>query len=152
MAANFIEQFVFAVPVTDTADFESQVAAVWFRLGDCSQWPQWLPRARHVALLDSNAPVGRGTRLQVDTGTITELWEVSYWDEGKRVIFQVSAGLTRRAYAFETRSTASGGLEIVLEQETEMRGLTRLLRPFYRRIHRHRLRETGQSLQYWLEH
>lgn len=101
-------------------------------------------------MLDEGA-IGRGTRFRLETNFGSELWQVSYWDAGKRLIFQIHAGLRRWACAFETRIGESGQVEVALEFEFEITGLRRSISPLGKWLDRRRAQAFADALGVWLQ-
>lgn len=126
------------------------IASIWFQLTDFCGWEQWLPHALSVVVLDTGS-LSRGTRLQVNAELGAEIWQVSYWDTDRRIVFQISARNRRRACAIETRLTADRGIELVFDMEFELTGARRLLRPILAQIYARRTRLYAENLQQWLQ-
>lgn len=126
------------------------IESLWFRFTDFCGWEQWLPHVYSVVVLDTGS-LSRGSRLQVNAELGTEIWQVSYWDAGRRIVFQISARNRRRACAVETRLTADRGIELVFDMEFELTGLRRWLRPVLARMYARRTRLYAENLRIWLQ-
>jgi len=88
-----------ATPVGETRDSPGQhsralgpwphcAALMWQQLVDFEHWPDWWGDVQSVQQLDKGAP-GRGSQLQVSSSFDQQLWEVIYWQSGRRVDFEI---------------------------------------------------------------
>lgn len=125
------------------------IAAIWLQITDLSEWEHWLPNATSVAVLDAGE-IARGSRLQVNTEMGTEVWQVDYWDRGRRIVFRISQGNCQHACAIETRSGADHAIDLLFVMEFELRGLRRLMRPLFAPIYARRARGYADNLRFWL--
>ena len=141
---------VVTIAGNEPAEPAQQIALIWFRLTDFASWAEWVPRTSAAVTLDAGA-IGRGTRFRLETSFGSELWQVSYWDAGKRVIFQVHTDRRRWACAIETRKGESGQVEVVLEFEFEVSGLRRGISPLSKWLDRRRARSFADALSAWLQ-
>lgn len=78
-------------------------ALIWEHLVDFKKWPQWCSGFRQVKRLDSGV-VGRGSRLQIETGAGSQIWEIIYWEPGRRLDFEIDQHDLRCGYSFQIRA------------------------------------------------
>jgi len=145
-----IYKFNFSIALEPTAASLAK-DKFWQALTDFSHWAEWLPHALTIELPDAPPP-GRGTRLLVHSKAGLATWQVSYWDQGKRLVFQIeNANKQRQACAIEIRGTATDAEVLNLEFEFELQGWRRLLAPFLGNIYARHAKLLGAALQAWLQ-
>lgn len=125
------------------------IAAIWFQITDFSSWVQWLPNSRSVVVLDTGE-VGRGSRLQNKTELGAEVWQVNYWDAGRRIVFRIADGNSQCACALETRSGDDHAIDLLFIMEFELKGVRTLMRPILAPIYARRARQYAENLRLWL--
>lgn len=101
----------------------------WSRIANLKDWERWLPDTSSITLFD-NADPGRGTRFVVVGRRGVEHWQISYWNPGYRVVYQIEASSARSACAVELVQTdPSADLKLQVSSEVVLRGWRRLLSP-----------------------
>lgn len=126
------------------------VAELWTMCTDFGNWPQWLPQALSISILNG-APVGRGTELKFTTNSGAEHWQVSFWDPGKRMVFQINGKADQCACAMELRKTNDDNSELLFEMEFALSGVRRFLRPLLKPMHTRYAHSLANNLQTWLQ-
>mgnify|MGYP000211945527 CR=1 FL=1 len=119
---------------------------VWHWLCSFQNWPDIVASLQAVKQLDEGAP-GRGTSLQLQWATKSQLWEISHWHPGQQLDLMRRGATGRRAYRIAIEESGGPGYyRLAVYYQAEYEGFWSFLGPLITALESSQARRWLQQL------